>query len=744
MDLSDTQCGRWQQTSCLQVSQMLMELPQLKVADLSNNYFRRQGLYALGRAVGHPRFKLEALSLDDNAWTDTEAIVEGVLHPMVSFCEQIRYNKTLQRLGLRRSQVDLMAAYCLEDSILSHPVMHELRVEGNPFGEYGLRSLLRCLLQKTSPLEIIKITEFRDISVKPPVLFNYGDLTEDYVDSQALDLSLPYHRAVLRLILRRTEDFQQPPMACLHKLQIDGQRVDQCPFKKDSAGLWNVPTSGMVEFSLVLTIPPDTSTAEDFLLRWQTARRLPIGVSKFMFLQTTWMTLENDRERRLFIECVAKECILKLAHLRIFADEVKRSMPNLLSAVVSGLALAMPFTHRACINSALLPTQPFFKVSHAGAVVGPKASVSDKERKESGHDENVEPPEMKPRKEVLIFLRKLMLFNPGNANGHYELDLSNPVEYTIAERILLVATWEARLASSQGCRDLSETGDFNAIRNFNVNGASVRHTLDWQLPGDGYIAEDVIKFDYVSLRRPKDTDPIVSERGFEQLSFFLKGFNAGTDMDLTESSVFFSILKATHNEVLSAEQLAGIISFTSNAERRRDLFCVLFTRCRDVGPEISDLYHGVLGYQPGMIPGLFTLEDRQLIRERIGYVNTLDWVHIHEAPLNHLSLNLAMQDARHIAECLIALSEIEPGVNMVDTSWTGFRSKAIAAHSWSPPESWKDNVPEHGIFEVSYVLEKPHFLREHARRRLAGKVSWPQTEDEDDGSGEEQSNSARE
>merc|ERR1719265_1222916 len=105
------------------------------------------------------------------------------------------------------------------------------------------------------------------------MLFNFGDLSEDFSGPQALLMENAYHRAVLRLILRRTEDFKQDVMQCLRDLRVNGRKMPaECPFKKDPSGLWEVPPSGCIEFRLCLDLPPVEATAEKHLLTWHNSR----------------------------------------------------------------------------------------------------------------------------------------------------------------------------------------------------------------------------------------------------------------------------------------------------------------------------------------------------------------------------------------------------------------------------------------------------------------------------------------
>jgi len=640
------------------------------------------------------------------------------VHRWFFFCERIRLNKSLQRLELRRSQIDIMAAYCLEDAAIGHPKLHELEVEGNPFGEQGLRAILRALLSLHSHLESIGVTEFRDTNVQPPVLFNYGDLTEDYTEEegQALRMENPHHRAVLRLILRRTEDFQLPVMSCLQTLMLDGQLTERCPFKKDSNGLWIVPCSGMVEFRLLLDVPLVADTAQKYILSWHEARRLPVPVCKFMYLHRTYSSMQTDAERRIFLGAVSKECCLKLAHIRMLADVVKNRNPNLLSAVVSGLSLAMPVMHRACINSSLLPINGHNRqhptgghargkkdfeeeYEHASCIV-----LTDDDKDLTGALPSV-PVELKCRRETMMFLKKLLDFNPSCANGHYELDLTDPIDYTVIERVLLVQAWDAKQAEQLGLKDLTQ-GDFCGFRNFlstEPDGNAEPFSEDWQLPGDGNTGEGSIVLDYVSPLRVGPDEAVLSDAVFHKILGTLSG-------TASEPARFAAVRTTAHRLVMNANQLGSILQVLTDSAYRQDLYCILFCRCVEFGPPLVDVASGVLS--------LFSTPQREAITSRVGHINTMDWHHLHQQPFDRYCLNLEHCDERKIGMLLLQLADAEPG-NVGNISWTGAKTD-----KWRPPAEWRVEMADRGVFELTCTLEDPESMLVEERQRLGFEMGW--------------------
>lgn len=146
LGLADTACGRHAtQDSCTEAAKLL---ETLEVLDLSNNFFRAQGLGEVARALATLGCPVRKFALRDNAWVVTPNGAEEVIfpeaHPMLDVCEALRLNRQLEELDLSGCQLTQYAAVCLEDAIgMPHERLRVLDVSRNPFGESGLRSFIR-------------------------------------------------------------------------------------------------------------------------------------------------------------------------------------------------------------------------------------------------------------------------------------------------------------------------------------------------------------------------------------------------------------------------------------------------------------------------------------------------------------------------------------------------------------------------------------------------------------------------
>lgn len=743
LDLADTCCGRWQQHSCVQVAEMLARIPTLREVDLSANYFRQQGLEALGSAASMPGFCITALALDDNAWADA---ITPEQHPMAGFLELLRHNRTLTRLCLQRSHLDRIGAICLEDTVLNHPHMFELRLGGNPFGEDGIRSVMRALLSQKSNLEVLDVVGFRRaIDRDAAVTFNFGDLTESYTDSAALNLEYPYHRSVLRLMLRRTEDVRASPAECLKNYRFDGRRISP-NFSKDAAGLWQVPSSGRAEFDLVLPMPDAAGLGASAMLRsFCQARRMPVIVTKFVVLLQTFANLQSDQERMSLIGALAKDFSLKLGHLKLMIESVMEHMPHLTEKVLPRLILAIPDMDLGCILAASTPRD-----------------LSD-------------PACRKLRNVNFAAMRVLLWFNPSNANGHYQLDLESPMEYTVAERVFTVNSWESECARRARRPDTSMYGQHNAVRNFKVGKQEQRHKMDWEMPGDGFVGVGKLSFDYTRLLFASPSIRPLGPVLFDTLMAALTRPSTAEG----ELNVLLALRMVSHKAVFTARQLGTMLKALKDHSQSLEVYCLLFTQCCDFGPPLVDNNRGILGDSPGW--SIFTYDERMRITERLGLANTLDWMHVHiddgatnvselpkpmtpssrrgsggprgvvfadnkerrssrkddrdrvkgasdrkdgedRRPRNRYKFNLEYNDEHVCATLLLFLADTEDGINIIDPSYSLAR-KNLA--KWFVPKVWMtEAIPQRGIFEVTYGLEKGIIPSKRARIKCGKRCGW--------------------
>lgn len=89
---------------------------------------------------------------------------------------------------------------------------------------------------------------------------------------------------------------------------------------------------------------------------------------------------------------------------------------------------------------------------------------------------------------------KGFLFNYWNPNGHYELNLANPVERDVAVTLLVMNKEAAKRIGPGDKADRSQVGNKSFFRNERYNTKTFVMAPDWQLPHNG-----IFEFDFMYL-----------------------------------------------------------------------------------------------------------------------------------------------------------------------------------------------------------------------------------------------------
>lgn len=85
-------------------------------------------------------------------------------------------------------------------------------------------------------------------------------------------------------------------------------------------------------------------------------------------------------------------------------------------------------------------------------------------------------------------------FNYWNPNGHYELNLANPVERDVAVTLIVMNKEGMRRMTAGENSDRSQYGNKSCFRNEKFNTKEFKIDADWQLPTNG-----VFEFDFMCL-----------------------------------------------------------------------------------------------------------------------------------------------------------------------------------------------------------------------------------------------------
>lgn len=208
-------------------------------------------------------------------------------------------------------------------------------------------------------------------------------------------------------------------------------------------------------------------------------------------------------------------------------------------------------------------------------------------------------------KKVSDAVRGLLWFQDANPTGNYNLDLSIPPDYALAEACLLVNAWESESARSAGRPDLSQSGNGEMIRNEAYNDTPFVYSKDWLLPNHGYF-----RFDYSSTRRPPPDASSMTE--VSEITRLLR------NKELSTRSRLQALRSASVHIFISSNQCRALVqcfpaaiecssadainSGLDESPDRQEALCILHTRVVDrdrmLGPEV--LYSPVVVSQIGM------------------------------------------------------------------------------------------------------------------------------------------------
>jgi hypothetical protein len=225
---------------------------------------------------------------------------------------------------------------------------------------------------------------------------------------------------------------------------------------------------------------------------------------------------------------------------------------------------------------------------------------------------------------------KFLAFNPQNPNGHYKLDLSNHVEYTLAERLLMLDRWESALVQRQGLEDISQKGNWSVIRNemYREQALEVRAISEWLLP-----EYDVLEFDYSSSRRPADDARYLDEVTFSNILLTLQesGCSAKDQTD--------ALRLVSHAMYLCCKQLRMMFGVYRHEEDYCELVVIFAGQVIDMHNE--KLYR-VRIESPSLV---------QNLAKRMGYLTFFPYV---QPEQEHFVLNLGERDQRIAAYLLMS------------------------------------------------------------------------------------------
>eukprot|EP00931_Biecheleriopsis_adriatica_P048179 TRINITY_DN27836_c0_g2_i1.p1 TRINITY_DN27836_c0_g2~~TRINITY_DN27836_c0_g2_i1.p1 ORF type:complete len:1614 (-),score=365.88 TRINITY_DN27836_c0_g2_i1:150-4991(-) len=557
-------------------------------------------------------------------------------NPMQIFIEGIQVNNSLEKLDISSCNIGPDTMWVLQQSLRFHDKMRYLRLGDNPLGEQGLRHAIHLLALSGSKLEGVVLTGVRESEPGiAQVKFRHALPQGNY----RFNLSYPHERATLRTLLSAAErKFPPNPFRYLKyhltttKTAKDSRSSERL---EKEGGVWVVPNSGLCNVSCTIPLSRSsyqraTYTAGDSHVakartsllgqsgkggaapllrsgddkavttqpmsrgtghhdstarspskktsaspprggnhhskqkviveetRMQTAAGLPgtpegnwfevaqlfldgrmkVTTVSFFALKQVYNELVTDEERLRFAKAISKEIWCTVAQAESLIDCRKELAVQLVPILFPCIASR---SQQLSLLEQVLPVN----LKKAARAVGPS-----------------------------------LWFQEGNPTGSYNLDLSDPVDYLLAESCLLVNAWESESARYAGRADVSQSGNGEMLRNeaYNETRFVYARTDEWTLPGNGWF-----RFDYSSIRRPHPDAKSMKEVNEIVRHLRNKAYTSETKLQaLRAVSVYI---------VISTSQCRSLVQcFPSPQEsmpmgeespERQEAFCILHTRVTD-------------------------------------------------------------------------------------------------------------------------------------------------------------------
>eukprot|EP00746_Dinoflagellata_sp_MGD_P083267 gnl/MRDRNA2_/MRDRNA2_33167_c0_seq1.p1 gnl/MRDRNA2_/MRDRNA2_33167_c0~~gnl/MRDRNA2_/MRDRNA2_33167_c0_seq1.p1 ORF type:complete len:1298 (+),score=198.26 gnl/MRDRNA2_/MRDRNA2_33167_c0_seq1:115-4008(+) len=721
--LPEAQLGRMNQRDAVRVGTLIRELPKLERLDVSGNFFFAEGFIALSESLAESMCLTE-LDISHNASSHLvpakknkqrpvnpkkphEVLYDEVpnFNPVLLFLEGLDRNRTLKDLRMASAQIDLSADFVLFQAASSHPQLESLDLSHNPHGDDGLRALLRLTMPATSKIVYCDISGTRDgLAQGLSMRFDFSEPSGKY----ELDFQHPQHRCILRELLSRAEA-QGPEV--LQKV-FRQERFHPGPFSKNMKQWywksventvegeivrWEFPADGHISFNYHLpNVQLDQQDKDAAVRAWYRSHRIPISMGRFVTLYSMFEGLTDARQKALLISAMRDQLLLKFCHLK----KLMSGCPELAEFTVRQLFPAVEKMDRMVLFDIL--KQP---------------DAARRLRKEA---------------------RTQFFFNPHNPTDSYELDVANPSDRAVGERLYIINVYEAALILEGDIPDTSQWGNGEGARNVRWNRhQEIKKFSKFSIPFEGQLKLDYVSPIAASKKVKNITDDVV-ESLIEALG----------ESECCHDDKVKVVRGVSHCIVLAPEQVSRICDFCPNpalytrdtkktaaqklqavksritamkmlgmklktsafqlsgGNPRQDMFVTLFNRCN----RVPGLVTAICLYDQK----LFTHNCAHLLRERLGYLRTWDVLGCCNPDVNlgnRYVLNLKKHEHWVAAKLLVEIATHEPGENLTSCQWSERGFLAEQGYDFLVPAEWTRDLPQVGTFSVTYRSENPSCIR---------------------------------
>eukprot|EP00927_Polykrikos_kofoidii_P070531 TRINITY_DN668_c1_g1_i1.p1 TRINITY_DN668_c1_g1~~TRINITY_DN668_c1_g1_i1.p1 ORF type:complete len:1386 (-),score=199.98 TRINITY_DN668_c1_g1_i1:292-4449(-) len=655
------------------VTDLLLGTARLRSLNLGWNRLNAEVLSHLGAQIVEARTVVE-LSLSNC----TAAVKSGNVSPIVSLVEHLARDHLITRLDLSMNHVDYQGALVVEDAFDERRNITFIDVSHNPLGPAGLSSILRLLAGAGNGLKAFEITDcfHGSMPAQKQLVFSPTSPWGRY----NLDLSKPYHRAMLRMLYKTCErigiraeaalldiEWSVDPGEALMKRNTKG--VYSHP-KRLVDGVWPVPSRGRLSVTVSTRKMMEASMLDtqdqsyvDLVQTYDTKMKLKPNFLKIIPLLAAWKDMKYEpNEQAVMRDSLSKDFLLDyplvdmLCRASVFPA---RSMEHFL----------------LCMSGR--PAEQWLTLLAA--------------------------PSLKDYAQVCRYLHVFVHFNPENPTGHYKLKLSEAVDFVIATKLLLLNHWESVVSQKQMRPDVSQMGNRSQFRNELYEGRrlSVTNYSEWRLP----FAED-FEFDYTCDRRAPQDAHQISDSAF---SGVLRVMQLS---DCSPREKVESLRRFSHFVYCKAMLVRELIKIFHDREMVMELFVMLFFRILDIHNE-------------KIARCCFQQDEIIYLSQRLGFVAMFPYL---QPEQSEVKLNLSYHDQRVAMMILSVLASKETRTNIRNYSLR-HSDGSLERLLQGVPKQWAeafDSIPKAGVFKAEYVCS-PETRNFAARKSLLRTYGFWQT-----------------
>jgi len=312
-------------------------------------------------------------------------------------------------------------------------------------------------------------------------------------------------------------------------------------------------------------------------------------------------------------------------------------------------------------------------------------------------------PSLSEHLSVLKRHRNFLVFNAQNPTGHYNLDLSNPGDHSVATDILLIDRWESAVHKKLKRVDFSQRGNHSHIRNESFSDIALSHLssiAEWTLPESGNL-----KLDYASSKRPPKDAAVLDDETFTEVLLTLYKAGAEESTRLSDEHQLNALRVVSHMLYVKSIQLREILGNYKHESTRGDIYVMMIMQLVDMHNE--KLFRVRFAERESL--------DR--VRHRLGQAVCFPFV---QPEQTWFDFNFAVYEDRFAANILMSYANKEGFDNLVEVTYT-HADGTVDPLPLGVPRTWVlwNQMPKSGRFTGRYLCgpeERRYEMRAQAQK----------------------------